>query len=121
MPNIETNVLCHEQLVMAKTWKNELEVSHDLSMVTLSQGDEFNLVEVKENEIRKRCPTYEKVFLQVFIFKGDFNFCLQIVESNEVSEIAILMHGFNCDISSNTQTDFEMILIQFSCGSLWVE
>ena len=54
---METNFLFHDQLVMAETCKNELEVSHDLPMVTSSQGDEFNLVEVKENEIRKRFPT----------------------------------------------------------------
>ena len=50
----------HEQLVMAKTCKNELEVSHDLTMVDLSQGDEFNLIEVKENAIRKRLPKSKK-------------------------------------------------------------
>ena len=82
---METNVLCYEQLVMVETCKNELDASHYLPMVNLSQGDEFNIVEVKENEIRKRCPTHDKVFLQAFTFKDGFNFCLQIVESNEIS------------------------------------
>ena len=81
---METNVLCHEQLFMDETCKNELDVAHYLPIVNLSQGDEFNLVEVKENKIRKRLPTYDKVFLQTFIFKDDFNSCWQIVESNEV-------------------------------------
>ena len=84
VPNIETSVLCHQQLVMAETWNNELKISHDLLLVTPSQDDEISFVEVKENEIRKRLPTYDKVFLQAFIFKDDFNSCWQIVESNEV-------------------------------------
>ena len=68
VPNMENNVLCREQLVMEGTCKNELKISHDLLMVTPSQGDEFNLVKVKEDEIRKRLFTYDKVFLQVFSF-----------------------------------------------------
>ena len=68
---------------------------------------------MKENKIRKRCPRYDKVFLQAFIFKDDFNSCLQIVESNEISEVAILKNEFNCDISSIMQTDFKMVHIPF--------
>ena len=82
--NMDSNVLCYEQLVMAETCKNELEISHDLPKVTPSKDGAFNLVEEKEDEIRKRLPTYDKVFLQTFIFKDDFNSCWQIVESNEV-------------------------------------
>ena len=67
---------------------------------------------MKENEIRKRLPTYDKVFLQTFIFKDDFNSCLPVVESNEVSEV-VLKNGFNCDISSIVQTNFEMVSSQF--------
>ena len=81
---MKTNVLCYAQLVMAKKCKNEWDVSHYLPMVNLSQGDEFNFVEVKENDIRKRCPTYDNVFLQAFTFKDNFSCCLPIVEFNEV-------------------------------------
>ena len=68
---------------------------------------------MKENEIRKRLPSNDKVFLQVFIFKNDFKSCLPILESNEVSEIVVFKNWFNCDISSNVQIDFEMIPNQF--------
>ena len=37
---------------------------------------------------------------------------MQILESNEVSEVVVLKTGFNCDISSNVQIDFEMDPIQ---------
>ena len=77
VPNIEINVLCHEQLVMAKTSN------------LLSQSCEFNLIEVKDNEIKKRFPTYDKVFLHAFILKDDFNSCLPIVESNKVSGVVV--------------------------------
>ena len=109
---METNILCYEQLVMAKTCKNELEISHDLPKVTPSKDDAFNLVEEKEDEIRKKLPTYDKVFLQAFTFKDSFSFCLPIVESNGVSEV-VLKNRFNCDISSNMGADFEMISSQF--------
>ena len=109
MPNMERNVLCYEQLVMAETCKNELEISHDLPKVTPSKDGEFNLVEEKEDEIRKKLPTYDKVFLQAFILKDDFTSCLLIVESNGVSEV-VLKNRFNYDISSNMQANFEMIL-----------
>ena len=79
-------------------------------MVNLSQDDEFTLVEVKENKIRKRCPRYDKVFLQAFIFKDDLISCLQIVESNEM---IVLKNEFNYDISLIVQTDFEMVYVQF--------
>ena len=79
---METNVLFHEQLVMAETCKNELKVSHNLPMVTSSKDVEFNLVKVNEDEIKKGLPTYDK-------------------------------NGFNCDISSIVQTNFEMVPIQF--------
>ena len=36
VPNTKTNVLCHEQLVMAETNKNELKISHNLPLVTPS-------------------------------------------------------------------------------------
>ena len=101
--------MCHEQLVIVETCKDVLKISHDLSKVTSSQDDEFFLVEVKKNEIRKRFPTYDKVFLQAFIFKNDFHSCLLILESNEINEVIILKNEFNCDISSNVQTDFEMV------------
>ena len=68
---------------------------------------------MKANENKKRLPTYDKVFLQAFIFKDDFNSCLQIVESNEVSEVAILKNGFNYDISSIVHVYFEGVYIQF--------
>ena len=110
---MNTNVLCYEQLVMDETCKNELKVSHDSSMINLTQDNEFTIVEMKENDIRKRLPTYNKVFLQAFIFKDDFNSCLQIVKSNEVSEVVVLKNQFNCDISSIVQTEFEMVHIQF--------
>ena len=54
VPYMESNVLCHEQLVMAETCKNELEVSHDIPIVTPTKDGEFNLVEVMEDEIRKK-------------------------------------------------------------------
>ena len=73
---METNVLCHEQLFIDETCKNELDVAH------------------------------------YFTFKDSFNSCLPIVESNGVSEV-VLKNGFNCDISSNVQTDFEMVPNQF--------
>ena len=111
--NEEIDAVGSKQLVMAKTYKNELKISHDLPIVNLSKDDEFNRVGVKENVIRKRCPTYDKVFLQAFIFKDDFNSCLQIVESNEVSEVVVLKNGFNRDISSIVQTDLEMVSVQF--------
>ena len=98
---------------MAETCKDVLKISHDLPMVSLSQDVELSLVEVNENEIRKRFPTYDKVFLQAFIFKDYVTSCFSIVESNEVSEIEVLKNGFNCDISSIVQADFEMIHIQF--------
>ena len=98
---MNTNVLCYEQLVMDETCKNKLEISYDLPIVTPSKGDEFNLVEVKGDEIRKKLPTYDKVFLQAFTFKDSFSFCLPIVESNAVSDV-VLKNGFNCDISSNS-------------------
>ena len=82
-------------------------------MVNLSHGDKFNLIEVEVNKIWKRLPTYDKVFLQAFIFKDEFNSCLQIVESNEVSEVAILKNGFNYDISSIVHVYFEGVYIQF--------
>ena len=46
-------------------------------------------------------------------FKNDYS-CLQIVESNEVSEVVVLKNGFNWDIS-NMQTDFEMIIFNLMC------
>ena len=67
---------------------------------------------MKEDEIRKKLPTYDKVFLQAFTFKDSFNSCLPIVESNGVSEV-VLKNEFNCDISSNMRTNFEMIPSQF--------
>ena len=60
-----------------------------LPKVNLSQGDEFTLIKVKKHEIRKRFPTYDKVFLHAFIFKDDFNSCLPIVESNKVSGVVV--------------------------------
>ena len=90
-----------------------LKISHDLPKVTPSQDDEFFLVEVKKTEIRKMFPTYDKVFLKVFIFKSDFHSCLLILESNEVTEVIVLKNGLNCDISSNVQIDFEMVPSQF--------
>ena len=109
---METNVLCHEQLFMDETCKNELDVTHYLPIFNLFQSDEFNLVEVKGDEIRKKLSTYYKVFLQAFTFKDSFNSCLRIVESNGVSEV-VLKNRFNYDISSNMRTDFEMIPSQF--------
>ena len=97
---------------MDETCKHKLKISYDLPIVTPSKGDEFNLVEVKGDEIRKKLPTYDKVFLQAFTFKDSFSSCLPIVESNGVSEV-VLKNEFNCDISSNMRTDFEMIPSQF--------
>ena len=64
--NEEIDEMGSKQLVMAKTCKNKLDVSHYLPMVDLSQDDEFTLIEVKENEIRN---IYDKVFLQASIFQ----------------------------------------------------
>ena len=110
--NREINAIGSKQLVMAEACKNELEVSLDLPMVTPSKDNEFNLVEEKEDEIRKKLPTYDKVFLQAFTFKDSFSSCFPFVESNEVSEV-VLKNGFNCDICSIMQADFEMIPSQF--------
>ena len=84
--------------ILDVTCKNELDVAHYSHIVNLFQGDEFNLVEVKEDEIRKKLPTYDKVFLKAFTFKDSFSSCLPIGEFTGVSEV-VLKNGFNCDIS----------------------
>ena len=68
---------------------------------------------MKEDELRKKLLTYDNVSLQAFTFKDSFSSCLPIVESNQVSEVAVLKNRFNCDISSIMQVDFEMVLSQF--------
>ena len=67
---------------------------------------------MKEDELRKKLLTYDNVSLQAFTFKDSFSSCLPIVESNGVSEV-VLKNEFNCDISSNMRTNFEMIPSQF--------
>ena len=43
---------------MTETCNDVLKISHELPIVTPSQDDEFSLVELKENEIRKTHDKY---------------------------------------------------------------